>query len=64
MPDYIFPTGRGTDEELVRNSSSPQHEHLNLLTWSSLLGVSKENTLLVCQFPVISFGVCFQGYFH
>lgn len=62
--DYIFPTGKRTDEELARHRSSPQHKHLNLLSWSGLLGESKENTLLFCRFPVISFWECFQGYFH
>lgn len=64
MPAYIFPTGKGTDEELARNRSSPQHKHLNLLSWPSSLGVSKENALLFCRLPVIGFWGCFQGYFH
>lgn len=51
MPVYIFPTGKRTDKELERNRSSSHETYLNLLSWPSLLGVSKENTMLLCQFP-------------
>jgi len=65
MPRNVFPTGKVTDDELTRN----QHKHLNLvylypLSWSILLGGSKENTEPFCQFPVINSGRYFQGYFH